>query len=132
MTQTIYVLTEGSYYDYHIIGVYSTEKLAEEAKEFAYPYADVEEYALNQIPDHPPGMKAWYVRFCNGTLNFAIQASSNYFDVRENEYIQEVSKYNPERKVFFDVYCWAVDKEHAEKIALDKYYQHQAQKSGIA
>ena len=132
MTQTIYVLTEGSYSNYHIIGVYSTEKLAKEAKEFAYPYAEIEEYSLNQIPDHPPGMKAWQVSICNEVLESAIQESSNYFDVREIEYIQEVSKYNPERKVFFKVDCWAVDKEHAEKIALDKYYQHQAQKSGIA
>lgn len=132
MTQTIYVLTEGSYSDYHIIGVYSTEELAKEAKEFAYPYADIEEYSLNQIPEHPPGMKAWHVRICNGVLESANQTSINYFDVGEHEYIHEVTKYNPERKVFFDVCCWAVDKEHAEKIALDKYYQHQAQKSGIA
>lgn len=132
MTQTIYVLTEGSYSDYHIIGVYSTEELAKEAKEFAYPYADIEEYPLNQIPDHPPGMKAWHVSICNGVLKSANQTSINYFDVREHEYIHEVSKYNPERKVFFNVCCWAVDKEHAEKIALDKYYQHQAQQAGIA
>ena len=132
MTQTIYVLTEGSYSDYHIIGVYSTEKLAKEAKEFAYPYADIEEYALNQIPEHPPGMKAWHVSICNGVLESANQTSINYSDVGEHEYIHEVGKYNPERKVFFKVDCWAVDEEHAQKIALDKYYQHQAQQAGIA
>ena len=29
---SIYVLTEGSYSDYHIVGVYSTKELAKEAQ----------------------------------------------------------------------------------------------------
>lgn len=40
------------------------------------------------------------------------------------------SKYDSGETAYF-VYCWAVDENHAEKIALDKYYQHQATKAGI-
>lgn len=133
MSETIYVLIEGSYSEYCIIGVYSTEKLAEKAKNFCYPNSEIEEYTLNHIPDHPPGMKAWSSRFCNGKLECTYQQSINCFEEGEYEFINEVlSKYNPESRVFFNVYCWAVDREHAEKIAWDKYYQYQAQKSGIS
>jgi hypothetical protein len=81
---SIYVLTEGDYSDYHIVGVYSTKELAKEAQSL-YEHSQIEEYDLDNIPE--------------------------YF-----------------------VYCWAVDEDHAEKIALDKldkYYQNQATKFGI-
>ena len=65
MTNTIYVLTEGSYSDYHIIGVYSTKELAEKA-EFLYPDSEIEEYSLDNVSQYPPNMKAWCVLFVNG------------------------------------------------------------------
>lgn len=125
---TIYILTEGSYSDYHIIGAYSTEKLAKEAQSL-YEDSEIEEYSLDYVPEHPPGMNAWFVIIRDGNLNDLHTYQTNPFDEkipRENEY----KYYNGETGYF--VYCWAVDKEHAEKIALDKYYQHQATKAGIA
>lgn len=119
--KTIYVLTEGSYSDYHIIGVYSTKELAQEAKSL-HPYSVIEEYALDNIPDHPPGMTAWSVKITDGTIYYCDQFNPFGIEVpREFEYNNS-----------YCVYCWATDKEHAEKIALDKYYQHQATKAGIA
>tara|TARA_R110000868_G_scaffold199857_1_gene446954 strand:+ start:161 stop:529 length:369 start_codon:yes stop_codon:yes gene_type:complete len=118
----IYVLTEGDYSDYHIVGVYSTKELAEKAQ-FVYEYSSIEEYSLDNLPDYPPGMKAWCVHFDDGKLKCSYQANPidckipNEFGYDDNE--------------TYIVYCWAVDKEHAEKIALDKYYQHQATKAGI-
>jgi hypothetical protein len=126
--KTIYILTEGDYSDYHIVGVYSTKELAEEAQSL-YQYSRFEEYSLDYIPEHPPGMKAWFVRIDDGTLEFGLTHEVNAFDQKvphEDEY----NYHNGETGYF--VYCWAVDKEHAEKIALDKYYQHQAQKTGVA
>lgn len=125
---SIYILTEGSYSDYHIIGAYSTEELAKEAQ-FLYEDSEIEEYSLDYVPEHPPGMNAWFVSIRDGNLNDLHTYQTNPFDEkipRENEY----KYYNGETGYF--VYCWAVDKEHAEKIALDKYYQHQATKAGIA
>ena len=120
--KTIYVLTEGSYSDYRIIGVYSTKDLAQEAKSL-HPCSEIEEYTLDNIPDHPPGMSAWCVRMTDGTIDYcAYQISPFGVEIPiEFEYHNSYS-----------VYCWATDKEHAEKIALDKYYQHQATKAGIA
>jgi hypothetical protein len=126
--KTIYVLTEGSYSDYHIVGVYSTKELAQEA-ESLYSDSMIEEYSLDYIPEHPPGMSAWFVRISNGKLDDLYTNQVNPFNVTvpsEDEY----KYYNGETGYF--VYCWAVDKEHAEKIALDKYYQHQAIKAGVA
>ena len=126
--KTIYILTEGDYSDYHIVGVYSTEELAKEAQSL-YQYSEIEEYSLDNIPEHPPGMTAWHVSIRDGNLNDLYTYQTNPFNdqiPRENEY----EYHNGETGYF--VYCWAVDKEHAQKIALDKYYQHQAQKAGIA
>ena len=126
--KTIYVLTEGSYSDYHIIGAYSTKELAKEAQSL-YEDSEIEEYGLDYIPEHPPGMSAWHVSIRNGNLIDPYTFQVNPFDEqipREIEY-----EYHDGETGYF-VYCWAVDKEHAQKIALDKYYQHQAQKAGIA
>lgn len=126
--KNIYVLTEGSYSDYHIVGVYSTKELAEEAQSL-YEDSEIEEYDLDNIPEHPPGMSAWFVRINDGELDdiFTNQVSPLYQKVpSEKEY--QCS----DGKTAYFVYCWAVDGNHAEKIALDKYYQHQATKAGIA
>lgn len=125
--KTIYVLTEGDYSDYHIVGVYSTKELAEEAQTL-YEHSQIEEYDLDDIPEHPPGMKAWFVRISDGKLDDIFTQQVSPFDEkvpREFEY-----EYHDGETAYF-VYCWAVDDKHAEKIALDKYYQHQATKAGI-
>jgi len=120
--KTIYVLTEGSYSDYHIVGVYSTKELAEEAQTL-YKDSQIEEYDLDNIPEHPPGMKAWFVLISDGKLDGIYVSQVSPFDQTvpcESEY-----KY-PNGMITYTVYCWAVDGDHAQKIALDKYYQHQA------
>jgi hypothetical protein len=125
---SIYVLTEGSYSDYHIVGVYSTKELAEEAQSL-YKDSQIEEYDLDNIPEHPPGMSAWFVSISDGKLDDIYTSQASPFDQtvpRENEY-----NYG-EGKTGYLVWCWAVDGDNAKKIALDKYYQHQATKAGIA
>jgi hypothetical protein len=124
---SIYVLTEGSYSDYHIIGVYSTKELAKDAQSL-YNSSQIEEYDLDNIPEHPPGMSAWFVRISHGKLDDITTGQVSPFDQTvpsEKEY-----KWSDGETTYF-VYCWAIDEDHAEKIALDKYYQHQATKFGI-
>jgi hypothetical protein len=125
---SIYVLTEGDYSDYHIVGVYSTKELAEEAQTL-YKDSQIEEYDLDNIPEHPPGMKAWFVLIRDGKLDGIYTSQVSPFDQTvpcESEYK------HPNGMISYMVYCWAVDGDHAQKIALDKYYQHQATKAGIA
>ena len=126
--KTVYILTEGDYSDYHIIGVYSTKELAEKAQ-FVYDDSMIEEFALDDVPDYPPGMKAWYVNINDAKPDdlYSQQTTPECATIpSENEY----EYYTGETGYY--VYCWAVDQDHAQKIALDKYYQHQAQKAGIA
>jgi hypothetical protein len=123
--KTVYILTEGSYSDYRIVATFSTKELAEEAQKHC-PNSDIEEYELDalKIPEHPPGHTAWVVNINVKTnaINGTGQQTSlgGYFEPMEEyyEYAGRFSEYNN-----FVVKCWARDKEHAEKIALDKYYQ---------
>ena len=116
----IYVLTEGDYSDYHIVGVYSTPELAQEAQTL-YPDSMIENHDLDDIPEHPPGMLAWGVNIEDSNIVYT--------------YISDPHECPSERDCPNGVYavnCWALDEEHANKIALDKYYQHQAIKAGVA
>jgi hypothetical protein len=119
--KTIYILTEGEYSDYHIIATYSTRELAEEAQKHC-PNSDIEEYELDalEIPEHPPGHFAWRVNINAKTnaINYTAQQISLGVYSEPNEKYYDNVVYS-----CFEVYCWARDKEHAEKIALDKYYQ---------
>lgn len=122
--KTVYILTEGSYSDYRIVATFSTKKLAEEAKNHC-PNSVIEEYELDalEIPEHPPGHTAWSVNI-NAKINaidFVSQCDSlNGFEPKEKYY--EGGGVSGELNTFM-VHCWARDKEHAEKIALDKFYQ---------
>jgi hypothetical protein len=126
----LYILTEGCYSDYHIIGAYSTKELAEEAQSL-YPYAEIEEYGLDYIPEHPPGMSAWRVYILDGEITGTYSANPLDTNIPYESY--SVSSHPTHKGIkcaSFNI--WAVDREHAEKIALDKWYQHQAQEAGIA
>ena len=123
--KTIYILTEGDYSDYHIVATYSTKELAEEAQNHC-PYSEIEEYELDalEIPEHPPGHTAWtvHINAKTNTIDTTHQCNSldGYFEPKEKYY--EGGGVSGELNTFV-VYCWARDKEHAEKIALDKFYQ---------
>ena len=124
--KTIYILTEGSYSDYRIVATFSTEELAQEAQRHC-PHSVIEEYELDslEIPEHPPGHTAWRVDINAKTnaINWTLRETSldGYFEPKEDYYDIPMGmfEYDP----IYSVKCWARDKEHAEKIALDKFYQ---------
>lgn len=118
--KTIYVLTEGEYSDYHIIGVYSTKELAEK-EQFVHPKSRIEEYYLDFVSDYPPGMKAWQV-FVKNNIVYDICQIHPFSQPWEHQWGDGE----------YSTYCWAEDKEHAHKITLDRYYQFLARKAGIA
>ena len=130
---TIYILTEGSYSDYHIVAVYSSKELAEEAQKHC-PSSIIEEYELDslEIPEHPPGHTAWAVCINAKTnaINWTCQQTSlyGYFNVRE-EYVKFPNSLSRQYDPAYRVDCWARDKEHADKIALDKFYQWKWEKA---
>ena len=123
--KTIYILTEGSYSDYMIVATFSTRELAEEAQKHC-PNSEIEEYELDalKIPEHPPGHTAWLVHINakTNTINWTNQQTSLNGYFKPNEKYYEGGGVSGVLNTFV-VNCWARDKEHAEKIALDKYYQ---------
>ena len=58
----IYLITDGEYSDYRIYGVYSTLEKAEQARRLFAIQNAVEEWDLDNIPDHPQDC----IRFCVG------------------------------------------------------------------
>lgn len=122
---TIHVLTEGKYSDYHIVALFSSREKAEEARALC-PDSEIEEYELDslKIPEHPPGYTAWSVSL-NARDNTFISSYQEdplcrSFEPKETYF--EASGH-PSAFPIFVVKCWARNKEHAEKIALDKFYQ---------
>ena len=128
--KTAYVLTEGEYSDYKIIGVYSTKELAEEAK-LLWPYSKVEDFSLDHIPDHPPGMFHWVGRVDEQMGIEELAQKVFKTDPTEGYYGQAGEELKYGRLVSFAVNFWATDEDHALKILQDKYHQHKARKAGL-
>lgn len=129
--KTAYILTDGCYSDYHIVGVYSTLELAEKAKEhLSGDDVYIEEYDIDtMLPTSPPGMFAWHIVINYDTSEitntYKVDCLGSNFDPNEL-YSEGNSKYS--MPATYHVQCWARDEEHAQKIALDKYYQYKAEK----
>jgi hypothetical protein len=117
----VYILTTGSYSDYHIVATFSTRELAEEVKKLCgNDDPEIQEYELDslQIPDHPPGQTAWHVNIDTKGARQPWICQDNIFERN----FTPSSEFQP-RSGYYVVECWARDEEHAKKIALDKYYQ---------
>jgi len=127
-SQTAYVLTEGEYSDYKVIGVYSTEELAEEAK-FLWPNSKVEDFPLDDIPEHPPGMYFWH----GGAEKHIGDGEPKYRVCKAGPSgtIGQGTESSYGNRLFFRVNFWAADEDHALKILQDKYHQHMAEKAGL-
>lgn len=120
----IYVVTKGSYSDYHIITATTDEKLAYEiAKKFSdkYEEADVEIYEDAKLVLKP----LYCVEFDkNGDIRAVIDESDYEYSYRKaNEYyVYRWGNY---------VYVIADNADHAVKIANEKRAEYLARKAGI-
>lgn len=59
---TVYLVADGSYSDYRVLGVYSTPEKAERARDLYQADNDVEPFDLDAMPDAPPGLVGWTVQ----------------------------------------------------------------------
>lgn len=105
----IYAVSNGSYSDYRIEGIYSTKEKAEEAHRLYAADNDIEEYELDAMPEHPPGMLRYYVK-----MNAAGNAEAKTKDASLMPK-WKWSPYGDGESVGFNV--WASDETHAIKIA---------------
>lgn len=124
---TIFLLTDGDYSDYHVVAAFSTLERAEKALALmSGDSARIEEYGLDSlnIPDHPPGHFPWIVSidpklYQDAEIRYSFQANP-FASFEMGEYFHAAAP--PVHNGLYEVKCWARDREHAQKIALDKYY----------
>ncbi len=117
---TIYVVTEGSYSDYHIVGVYDNKELAEqflknidEVKK--YNDMQIEEYELNQNSDKiKQGLMLYSVQMeRDGTGDSFLYSNGDESPLQLNEFYP--------KRLYGCI--WAHNEEHAIKIANEKRAQ---------
>ena len=114
---TIYVVTEGEYSGYHIIGVFSEESIADRlAKRCG---GDVEEYELDSLAQFIEMPIYQVVMMRDGTT--AQVEQSRYFMVSHAR-LAGVGQ-DMERRIALYVNCFAKDEKHAVKIANEKRVQ---------
>jgi hypothetical protein len=125
----VFILFTGEYSDRYAVGAYTTRELAEEAQKVV-PDSDIEEMELDVKYDVPPGCRAWCVHLHDGVVECGFQVMPVDFN-SEFEVFHEPSKKFINTEIYI-TYCWARDREHAEKIAIDRYYKYKAIQAGIA
>lgn len=121
---TIYIVTNGSYSDYHICAVFSSREKADEAKVLltgAYDEARVEEYEVDDFnfPEMPKGMLPYgVVMLKDGTVKETRRESVESIDDANRKFGWEPYSSDDKSGVFFSV--WAKDEKHAVKIANER------------
>lgn len=112
--KTIYVVTEGVYSEYSIIGVFDDKSLAEKMASFSCNDGRVEEYTLNPFaPELSEGLShftVWMNR--DGSLKYEAHAATPLQEANPSLYIYRTGE------MCFS--CFARDKEHAVKMANDR------------
>ena len=123
-----YIITEGDYSDYHIIGVYSTKELAENANTLFD--GCIEEFELDKTYDIPVGYKPFDVRMDKDGNNAEAKSygcsseESLNRHVKTRCYFYTRNAWNYKRKLedceHFFCQCIAKDETTAIKIANEK------------
>ena len=127
----IYIITDGDYSDYHIVGVFDSKKLAKNfIKKYYkrnYGYPEIEEYVVNPLEQlNRKGCNAYFVNISQDgeSLEFVDPIETTVHNFYRYSY-DTVELYAP--KIDYDnidrmfyMTIWAKDKAHAKKIAIDK------------
>jgi len=132
---TIYVVTKGSYSDYHIVGVFDNKTLADRvalAYEGRYDRTEVEEWAVNEITlsQYPSDFLPYSVAVYDNGKVYVERTDAG----RPNEDDDPTYwEYDPDNDMggYWSLSVWARDGDHAEKIALDKVAQKKAEDAGV-
>lgn len=108
--KTVFVVTQGSYSDYHVCCVCSTEEKAQEAVRL---YVDSDYYSceLNDMPNHPDGLYPYMVKMdALGNVNSTNPIDAGYADTNKIYAYAGIWQFK----------VWAKDEEHAIKIANER------------
>ena len=113
----VYLVTDGDYSDYRVRGIYSTPELAAAAQRLHNADNDVEEWDLDVIPDHPPGLLPFFVLMDKDGNSEVTPAGAGIDDSGVTWVPGWVGERIP-YGISFSI--WARDEQHAAKIANEK------------
>ena len=123
----VYVVTEGDYSDYHIVGVCTSKESAERIRQLAssdYHEAQIEEYEADRF-NVEPTYKYYYVRVLkDGAVEVSV-GSCIYSPYEVYDYRRARGSVTA-----FVVDVFAQDEEHAKKIAFDCIAKYKAEREG--
>lgn len=137
--QTIYVITQGSYSDYHVCGVTTDPVRAEELRKFytdQWDEAEIEEF-IDGAPEagelenlKPIWLVTYHANLSGGfwkckLANYTAENEPNKYDMIDPERITHIGD------LVFKAYVSASDEEHALKIAQDQYAKMKAERLGL-
>ncbi len=129
----IYVITRGSYSDYHICAVASTQERAEQLRKMysdSYEMANIEEYEIDVPSDE------YYNKIPTLYWEVVIKQNGSLIDIRTyydepNQPIKIQEGRLNWRELLTVSYIQADTQEEAKKIAYDKRAQYLAEKFGF-
>ncbi len=119
----IWVIEQGEYSDYRVVGVYSTRENAEAAQAwlkvghedegYTYYTPEIVEWELDPgLDEINSGRKPWFCRMCYDGSVYDCQPTERSFDTEPPQLIEP--SFN--RAEFLVATVWATDREHAIKI----------------
>lgn len=137
--QTIYVISQGSYSDYHICGVTTDPVRAEELRKFytdQWDEAEIEEYEdgapeAGELSDLKPIWLAAYHADLKGGFwkcklaHYTNENKPNEYGMSDPKLIRNIGD------LIFKAYVNAPDEDHALKIAQDQYAKMKAERLGL-
>lgn len=124
----VYVITAGSYSDYHICAVTLDPQKANMLEKFydkvEWDDAGIEEYDID----------SYYDRIASGYTMYLVQfdRAGEAHWIRDNRNPEDENIYETCNGYYVNVTVWAKDKESAIKIAAEKRAKYLAEKEGIA
>ena len=130
---TVYIITQGEYSDYHILGVFSTEEKAQEMVNWCGNDCIIEEYTIDEcipIPDETRWPYHIELQLSSGNILSIINENSRPFP---NETINMSSTINDIwiKNDHLIITCWAETEDQAKKIATEKRQEYLA-KQGLS
>jgi hypothetical protein len=116
---TIYLVSDGNYSDYSVLGLYSTMEKAQYARTLYAAENGIEKIELDDLPPHPVGELAWGVMIASDGDVHRVSRIAPYDDTYTGVRSHQVAAWR-DRKAGRTFYLWARDEAHAIKIATEK------------
>ena len=130
---TVYLVSSGSYSDYHIHGIYSTRKLAKQRAAIVRDANAIETFELDQGIDLiAQGLLPWGVWFFEQKEPSTYQSEMYFDSAIAGEIVDDRRRpFRGNWNAEFSVFVFARDEAHALKIAQDKRAEYLAKEAGV-